>query len=502
MGRKRVFTQEVYEALEKGISTEPFLDFFADIPLHARDAFGDVGLENDLSNIEQYMRDVSDLNDYTEGQLKEIFQNVESVDRRYGRIFQAQADTVQAFDTVVKRLAEEIGNKNFVTDFDDIAFFASVAQEGNILLQMRWQEILQKPANEITQQEYMQLAELLIRSGDAELLEDMLNLCYDYSDVESRSEGGITVTVVSYNASEKLKELAEAVNMALMILEASCMAGLDINEDTQRNAIRINQLLQTFLPYSGALDIATTQNMQGDQKVTSERLIEICYTSDGLLQLQFFQYPGKNQVWIEQKPTVISISSPVSSQTGENKAKEEGFQYMATYIGNDTVGQAVSQEMVNQVLSTFIGEIPGSGIASSVQSIVSAGIDAAKNPTQACWEMAQVGELADLFDMFYVSSDINGDANLHTYSFYPGPETADWVKAFNEYMQNGIEEKEAQACGYNDLPNGELTVAYLVTYPNEVCAIFDMLDEKAIYNGEMSRYRQDITDIYQELKNE
>lgn len=266
MGRKRVFTQEVYEALEKGISTEPFLDFFADIPLHARDAFGDVELENDLSNIEQYMRDVSDLNDYTEGQLKEIFQNVESVDRRYGRIFQAQADTVQAFDTVVKRLAEEIGNKNFVTDFDDIAFFASVAQEGNILLQMRWQEILQKPANEITQQEYMQLAELLIRSGDAELLEDMLNLCYDYSDVESRSEGGITVTVVSYNASEKLKELAEAVNMALMILEASCTAGLDINEDTQRNAIRINQLLQTFLPYSGALDIATTQNMQGDQK--------------------------------------------------------------------------------------------------------------------------------------------------------------------------------------------------------------------------------------------
>lgn len=129
MGRKRVFTQEVYEALEKGISTESFLDFFTDIPLHAQNAFGDVGLEDDLSNIEQYM---------TEGQLKEIFQNVESVDQRYGRIFQAQADTVQAFDTVVKRLAEEMGNKNFVTEFDATAFFASVAQEGNIQERIRF----------------------------------------------------------------------------------------------------------------------------------------------------------------------------------------------------------------------------------------------------------------------------------------------------------------------------------------------------------------------------
>lgn len=500
MGRKRIFTAEVYEALESGISTEPFLDFFGDIPLHIQDAFGNVTLDEDMDNIKKYMRDISDLNDYTEEKLEEIFINVDRVDKRYGGIFQAQADTVQAFDTIVKRLTEEIGNKNFVTEFDSTAFITSVSKQANILLQMKWKEILQKPANEITQEEYMQLAELLVRSGDAELLEEMLNLCYEYSDVESRSVGGITVTVVSYNASEKLKEIAEAVNMALIILEASCMAGVDINEDTQRNAIRINQLLQTFLPYSGTLDIATTQNMQGEQKVTSERLIEISYTRDGLLQLQFFQYPGKNQVWIEQKPTVISISSPVSGQTGENKAKEESFQYMAAYIGTDTVGQAVSQEMVNQVLSTFIGEIPGSGIATSIQSIVSAGVNAAKNPTQECWEIAQVGELADLFDMFYVSSDINGDANLHTYSFYPGLETANWVKAFNEYMQNGIEEKEAQACGYNDLPNGELTVAYLVTYPNEVCAIFDMLDVKAKDDSKISRYKQDIIKIYKELE--
>ncbi len=502
MGRKRVFTNEVYQALENGISTEPFWDFLLDIPLRTRDNFGGIGLEDDLSNIERYMRDISDLNDYTEGKLKEIFRNVESVDKRYGIIFQAQADTVQAFDTVVKRLAEEIGNKNFVTNFDSTAFFTSVAQEGNILLQMKWKEILKKPANEITQQEYMQLAELLIRSGDAELLEDMLNLCYDYGDVESRSEGGITVTVVSYNASEKLKELAEAVNVAMVILNASCMTGANVDERTRENGIRINQLLQTFLPYSGALDIATTQNMQGDQKVTSEKLIEICYTSDGLLQLQFFQYPGKNQVWIEQKSTVISISSALTGEFGDDLARDESFQYMATYIGTDTIGQAISKETVNQVLSAFIGEIPGSGIASSVQSIVSAGIDAAKNPTQACQEIANAGTLAGKFKLTYVSSDINGNANLHAYSLYPSKTTLNWVKAFNEYMQNGSGEKHAQACGYNDLPNGELTVEYLMTHQSEVYELCMDLKEKLKDASETGSYIQEIQKIYEEIENE
>lgn len=502
MGRKRMFTQEVYEALEKGIVTEPFRDFFSDIPLHVQDAFGDVWLEEDLSNMERYMRDISDLNDYTEEKLKEIFQNVQKVDKRYGRLFQTQAETIGAFDTVVEKLTEAISNKNFVTEFDNIAFFTSVAQEGNILLQMKWHEILKKPANEITQQEYMQLAELLVRSGDAELLEDMLNMCYEYSDVESRSVGGITVTVVSYRANDKLKELAEAVNVVMQILQASCMEGLDINMNTRRNAIRINQLLQTFLSYSEVLDIATTENMMGDRKVTSERLIEISYTDDELLQLQFFQYPGKNQVWIEQQPTVISICTPVSGQTAEDKANAESFWYMAAYIGDDTVGQAVTREAVNQVLAAIIGEVPGSSIVTSIQGFVSAGINAAENPTENCWQIGNVGKVADIFELTYVSSDINGDASLHTSSFYPGQETAGLVAAFNEYMQNGTGAKAAIACGYNDLPNGELTVTYLVMHPDKVCEIFNMLNKEAEGDIELDGYRQDIIDIYQELKNE
>lgn len=499
MGRKRIFTQEVYEALERGIATEPLIKFL-NMAVHVYNAFEDPQLEEDFSNMEQYMREVSDLNHYTAEKLEEIFGNVQKVDKRYGKIFETQAETIGAFDTVVKKLTEAISNKNFVTEFDDIAFFTSVAQEGNILLQMKWQEILQKPASEITQQEYMQLAELLIRSGDAELLEDMLNMCYEYSDVESRSVGGITVTVVSYSASDKLKGLANAANVVLRILQESCMEGVDINMNTRRNAIRINQLLQTFLPYSETLDIATTENMMGDRTVTSEKLIEISYTDDGMLQLQFFSYPGKNQVWTEQKPTVISICTPVSGQTAEDQAKDESFWYMAAYIGDDTVGEAVTKEAVNQVLAALIGEVPGSSVVTSIQGFVSAGVNAAKNPTENCRQIGDVGKVADIFELTYVSSDINGDASLHTSSFYPGQDTAGLVAAFNEYMQNGAGAGEALGCGYTKLPGGELTVAYLVTHPDEVCEIVNMLEEKAEEDVESDRFGREIEDIYQELK--
>lgn len=199
---------------------------------------------------------------------------------------------------------------------------------------------------------------------------------------------------------------------------------------------------------------------------------------------------------------MISVSSAVTGESGERQAYDESFQYMAAYIGNDTVSQAVSEELVNQILSTFIGEIPGSDTVSFIQSIVSAGIDAAKNPTQACQEISDVGILADQFQMTYVSSNINGDANLYAYSLYPGETTMNWVKAFNEYMQNGTGAEYAQGCGYNDLPNGELTIAYLMTYPNEVCGMLADLDFKLVDNSETSGYKEEIINIYQQIKNE
>ena len=503
MGRKRLFTREVYEQLEAGIATEPFCDFFADVALYVQDAFGDLELENNLDNIQNYLRDVSDLNDYTEAKLKEIFQNVEAVDKRYAGIFRAQTETLQAYHTVVKRLTEEIGNKNFVTDFDASVFFSSMAFESSFLLQMKWQELLDRPADEITEEEYMALASLVIRTGDAELLEDMLNLCYDYSDVEKNEAGGISVTVVSYTAGEKLEKFAEAVNAATVILQAGSMVGVgNIDNRTRESAIRINQLLQTFLPLGSSLDVATTENMQGDRKVTSERLIEISYNTEGELELKFFRYPGKNQVWIEQQPTIISISRAVTGESGERQAFDESFQYMSGYIGNSTVTGAVSKETVNQVLSTLIGKIPGSGVVSSVQSIITSGVNASNNPTEVCGEIADVGILADQFQLTYVSSDVNGEASSHTYSLYPSATTLDWVNAFNEYMQNGSGAEHAEACGFKELPGGEVTIGYLMTNPNEVSEMLDVLDKKLIDKSQTGDSKEEIIDIYQEIRNE
>lgn len=173
MGRKRMFTSEVYEALQSGIAEDSvwgsITDFFSNISLRTQNVFSQIELEEDFSNMNSYLHDISDLNNYTEEKLKEIFLNVEAVDKRYEGIFLTQAETMNSYKTVIDKLTEAIGNKDFENSFDETAFLLSVSNEKHILLQTKWEEILSKPANEITQEEYLEAAELLVRVGDAEL---------------------------------------------------------------------------------------------------------------------------------------------------------------------------------------------------------------------------------------------------------------------------------------------------------------------------------------------
>ena len=501
MGRKRMFTQEVYEALSEGISSHPVKDFFDDIPAELSAPFHGPELEENMSNLQDYLQDISDLNDYTEEKLEEIFCEVEQIDKRYAGIFQEQANTLESYERIVKNLTREISDKDFIVNFDKNAFLSSVSRESNILFQVKWENILQKPTDEITQEEYIQLAELLVRMGDMELLEDMLNMCYEYADVDFNQAGGLSVTAVSYKADKKLQELMKAVNTVMLITEAGCMAGVGTEDNrTREHAIRINQLLQTFFPLGETLDIATTENLRGDRKVTSERLIEISYNSNGELELKFFRYPGKNGVWIEQKPTIITVSPAVTGESGERLAYDESFQYMSGYIGNDTSLKAMSKETINQVLSSLWGKIPGSSMVSTVQSIITSGINAAKNPSEMCKEIADVGILSDQFQLTYVSSDVDGKGSSHSFALYPSETTMNWVEAFNKYMQHGSGEKHARACGYSNLPGGKLTVEYLMKYPNKVSKMLKKLDFKLKNNLQTGDYKEEIIEIYQGVK--
>ena len=88
MGRIRKFTQEAYDALQSGVSDDgEILDFFSDIPLNISNFFNSLELEDDLSNFQSYLRDISDFENYTAKKIDDIFRDVINVDETYATIF-------------------------------------------------------------------------------------------------------------------------------------------------------------------------------------------------------------------------------------------------------------------------------------------------------------------------------------------------------------------------------------------------------------------------------
>lgn len=321
-------------------------------------------------------------------------------------------------------------------------------------VQVDWQEILYKPASEITQQEYTQIAEILIQSGEAEILESMLNLCYEYTGTEEQSvEEGI-VTVRSYHSNKKVEELAAAVNRKMLLLQAVDMGQeIEVDGKMRRNAICINQLLQVFLPFSEELNIITTENMFGESQTTSKKLIEVTCDSHRQLQLKFFQYTEKNQGKEKQQPTVISVSNEVTGIFGKYQLYDKVREY----------GEQIPYMGENMIFA----------------------------------DVFNAGALINEFEMTYVSFDIKGALDLHAYSLYPSATSQDWIRAFNEYMQNGNGALHAQACGYTELPDGELTMTYFMTHLSEVCEVWDTLRVKGqIYCVNID---QEIIDMYIEM---
>ena len=105
MGRIRKFTQEAYDALQSGVSDDgEILDFFSDIPLNISNFFNSLELEDDLSNFQSYLRDISDFENYTAKKIDDIFRDVINVDETYATIFRDFNDRMTDFDTIINKL--------------------------------------------------------------------------------------------------------------------------------------------------------------------------------------------------------------------------------------------------------------------------------------------------------------------------------------------------------------------------------------------------------------
>ena len=179
MGRIRKFTQEAYDALQSGVSDDgEILDFFSDIPLNISNFFNSLELEDDLSNFQSYLRDISDFENYTAKKIDDIFRDVINVDETYATIFRDFNDRMTDFDTIINKLKESISDVNFENNFSKDGFINSLPKETENIIGVNWKNILDKDADDISDEEYNMIAEYIIKNGDADILEEILVDCY------------------------------------------------------------------------------------------------------------------------------------------------------------------------------------------------------------------------------------------------------------------------------------------------------------------------------------
>ena len=84
--------------MQSGVSDDgEILDFFSDIPLNISNFFNSLELEDDLSNFQSYLRDISDFENYTAKKIDDIFRDVINVDETYATIFRDFNDRMTDF---------------------------------------------------------------------------------------------------------------------------------------------------------------------------------------------------------------------------------------------------------------------------------------------------------------------------------------------------------------------------------------------------------------------
>ncbi len=97
----------------------------------------------------------------------------------------------------------------------------------------------------------------------------------------------------------------------------------------------------------------------------------------------------------------------------------------------------LSDSVVNQITSSLIGKIPGSGIISSVCDICDnseSKLETAE--TISVSEFANhIGWIVDEFGLICVANDVNENPETCKIYLYPGPETKKIVESYNKYMK-------------------------------------------------------------------
>ncbi len=514
MGRTRKFTVDMYDTLADCTQSEGLEWLWTYIGWEMREAFGDTDLTEESDSYQKYLEGIVKINDYTKEKLHTIFENVKSVDRTYGDLLNRMNEEVEDYTTIVRRLRESIGSVNFVESFSGDTFLAGIEAEAQMMQMIRWREILQKDARDITAEEYMLLAAYLVRSGDAELLESMLIECYDYKSAGEYQNGyGLETTRVIFESPEKIEKLAAAMGQLVLIWEAAQRLDYtgEETQEAQFRAVQYATLLQKLAEYK-ELSLLSQESLTGDRCVLLESIFQI--SSDektGELIAEICPYhKEKSYSYCDYAVEMgnkleISVSYPAIGDSAWAQMEGETFDYVRLYAGVD---ESVAEMVRNKLVSMGLELLPGAALENSkwqaVQDIAGIGVEVFENKwtsgkIEESLELTDRGLMCSIFQLAYVGLSVNGQVEQHEVHLHPSAETENRLEAFNRYMQSEEGKKAAEEIGYMNLPNGQMTLEYILENSDEVAGMIKSIDENA---GIKSSFYAGINGKYGEIMDE
>ena len=345
MGRIRKFTQEAYDALQSGVSDDgEILDFFSDIPLNISNFFNSLELEDDLSNFQSYLRDISDFENYTAKKIDDIFRDVINVDETYATIFRDFNDRMTDFDTIINKLKESISDVNFENNFSKDGFINSLPKETENIIGVNWKNILDKDADDISDEEYNMIAEYIIKNGDADILEEILVDCYTIKKPKNGErnpvvfDNGIEGKTEKYwySLNKKYNGLSAAINRVTQIWIA---IGYTSESDERNRWISTAAQYNTFFKEFGKnkdLVMVREIKLDGTIKELNSNLIDIKNNKAGDLTAVYYPYFSQPTI-IEgevNNKKVMTTSFAGFDQGGQDDLANKGIKYIRANAGH------------------------------------------------------------------------------------------------------------------------------------------------------------------------
>jgi hypothetical protein len=393
----------------------------------------------------------------------------------------------------------------------------------NTLTRYQWEEIINKRANQITAKEYERLAFIFMTTNDPKILEDIINrfyvpsksynMCFisDLPSTEWKEDGKmqetykIMQTMINglinsscYASPEKLKELQDSGILEKSMQRAELLKALLINNEVIATSGYSKTIPQIELNWEDG-DLAFKYHTTKSVWTEVESIVVVFAPSHNISEEDQAMIKALNPDWkmeilknppcwypiYDNKERVIRVHTPQQAASGSIKNKQDYENYICNRFGlsSDDISKSLGIGTANYVADKIFELIPPIGAGKGYVDILAEPINKALEVKdyKTIEKIGNIGDVVNVFNLTYISTDVNGNANNFSFSLYPGIVNPDYPK-FTPTLEcienfNNNLFLNPQFTRYNGLLEKPLTLDDVLDDPQKVDKILKNLVE-------------------------